>query len=266
MTSYLVDGHVHLEYGDLSEEYVMEFVNEAVRKGLDELNILDHTHRFFEFRPCYDHLRIYPQQDAWLDKPTHFHNSLAEYESLIEKMRKRDLPIKLKFGLEVCYTEDTEKMLREILKDHHFDFLTGAVHSFNHLLYDMSFSRELLWNRFDVNDIYRDYYEAVIRCVESGLFDRLAHPDTIKMFDIYPDHDLSDTYRRLCEALKRNGVTAENNTGCHYRYGHRDIGLSDELLRIFKKEGVRIITASDAHKPADVGSFIKEATLRIENT
>jgi len=106
----------------------------------------------------------------------------------------------------------------------------------------------------------------VIRCVDSGLFDRLAHPDTIKMFDIYPDHDLTDTYMRLCEALRRNDVTAENNTGCHYRYGHKDIGLSDELLRMFRKEGVRIVTASDAHKPADVGSFIKEATLRIENT
>ena len=31
MAMYLVDGHVHLEYGELSEEYAMEFVDEAVR-------------------------------------------------------------------------------------------------------------------------------------------------------------------------------------------------------------------------------------------
>ena len=29
--TYLVDGHVHLEYGDLSEEYVMDFVDEVLR-------------------------------------------------------------------------------------------------------------------------------------------------------------------------------------------------------------------------------------------
>ena len=33
---YLVDGHMHLEHGDLSEEYVMRFVEEAVKKGIDE--------------------------------------------------------------------------------------------------------------------------------------------------------------------------------------------------------------------------------------
>ena len=42
-----------------------------------------------------------------------------------------------------------------------------------------------------------------------------------------------------------------------------DLNNSDELLNIFKKENIEIITASDAHKPSHVGSYIKEATLRI---
>ena len=54
---YFVDGHTHLEYGPLNEEYVMEFVDAALKAGLDELDILDHTHRFKEFEPCYEHLR-----------------------------------------------------------------------------------------------------------------------------------------------------------------------------------------------------------------
>jgi histidinol-phosphatase (PHP family) len=99
-------------------------------------------------------------------------------------------------------------------------------------------------------------------CVKSGLFDRLAHPDTIKVANIYPSYDLSDTYQKLCQALKDNNVMAENNTGCHYRYGHPDIGLSDQLLAAFRQNNVRIITASDAHRPEHVGSYIKEATER----
>ena len=261
----LIDGHVHLEYGDLSEEYVMEFVDEAVRKGLDEINILDHSHRFIEFKPCYESLRIYPLQSVWLDKPTHFHNTLDEYNRLISKMKARDLPLKVRFGLEVCYTHYTENQLRELLAGHHFDFLTGAVHSFDYIMYDLPISKTLLWDRFSADDIYREYYAAVMNCVESGLFDRLAHPDTIKMNNIYPDYDLTDTYVQLAKALKRNSMAAECNTGVHYRYGHKDIGLSDELLEILKNEKVEIITASDAHKPEEVGSFIREAAERVNS-
>ncbi len=259
---YYVDGHMHLEYGELTVEYALKFIDEGIRKGLDEVDILDHTHRFVEFRECYDHLRIFAQQDDWLNGPGKFRSRLSEYDQLISQIREMKLPIRVRFGLEVCYSTDTEELLREILKDCHYDFLTGAVHSVNHRLYDMSFSDELLWKQFDADDIYRDYYTALMACVSSGLFDRLAHPDTIKVGNIYPDYDLTETYQQLCQLLSKYNVTAENNTGCHYRYGHPDIGLSEQLLKVFRDNGIRIITASDAHKPEHVGSYIREATER----
>ena len=262
--SYLADCHMHLEYGDLSKEYVLLFVDEAVKKGLHEIDILDHTHRFKEFEPCYEHLKVYAEQKEWLKQPTKFHNTLDEYISLIDEIRQLDLPIKVKFGLEVCYTRNTETMLRKILSGYHFDFLTGAVHSINSILYDMSFSQALLWNVYPADQIYRDYYGALADCINSGLFDRLAHPDTIKMFHIYPSYDLSETYSRIAGLLKKQAMMAEINTGCHYRYHHPDIGLSDELLSVFKKEGVQLITASDAHRPFDVGSYIREAAERLK--
>ncbi len=259
----MIDGHMHLEYGDLSVEYVLQFVQQAVKMGLTEIDILDHTHRFREFKPIYEHLRKYPVQDQWLNGRTKFCNSLDEYAELIAKVRQLDLPITVKFGLEVCYSEDTEELIREILKGRKYDFLTGAVHSVNSILYDMKFSRELLWDRYSADDIYDWYYRQAISCVRSGLFDRLAHPDTIKLFNIYPEKDLRETYYRLSDELVRNQVLAECNTGCHYRYGHQDIGLSEELLAIFKERNVEMITASDAHHPEDVGKYIKEAEERI---
>ena len=261
---YLVDGHMHLEHGDLSEEYVMRFVEEAVKKGIDEIDILDHTHRFVEFRCCYDHLRQYKPQEEWLDGQYNLCNSIDEYLELIDRMKQKQLPVKVKFGLEVCYTPDTEDMIRELLSHYHFDFLTGAVHSINHILYDLPFSRELLWNRVSADQIYHDYYEYVMKCVDTGLFNRIAHPDTIKLFNIYPKYDLKPTYEKLAQKIKEKGMLAECNTGCHYRYGHKDIGLSDELLRVFVENDVPIITASDAHEPEYVGNYIREATERIE--
>ena len=259
----MIDGHMHLEYGPLSREYVLQFVEEGVRKGMEEIDILDHTHRFIEFKPAYEHLRKYPVQDNWLNGKTKFCSSLSEYNALIEEIRTLDLPVKVRFGLEVCYTSNTEDFLREVLKDCHYDFLTGAVHSVNSILYDMSFSRKLLWDVYSADEIYQWYYSEAIRCVESGLFDRLAHPDTIKLFSIYPQKDMTEMYQKLAEALRKHEVMGECNTGCHFRYGHPDIGLSDELLEIFKENDVRIITASDAHHPEDVGNYIKEACERI---
>ncbi|MBQ4252631.1 MAG: histidinol phosphate phosphatase, partial [Erysipelotrichaceae bacterium] len=160
----MIDGHMHLEYGDLSVEYVLQFVQQAVKMGLTEIDILDHTHRFREFKPIYEHLRKYPVQDQWLNGRTKFCNSLDEYAELITKVRQLDLPITVKFGLEVCYTEDTEELIREILKGRKYDFLTGAVHSVNSILYDMKFSRELLWDRYSADDIYDWYYQQAISC------------------------------------------------------------------------------------------------------
>ena len=49
----MIDAHTHLENGDLSTEYVHKFIDAAKEKGITQLQILDHTHRFFEFsRQC----------------------------------------------------------------------------------------------------------------------------------------------------------------------------------------------------------------------
>lgn len=255
----MIDGHVHLENGELSVEYVLEFVNEAIKKGVDEIQILDHTHRFKEFKCIYEELKKYPKQKEWLENPMKkFKNSLDDYVKLIHDVKKLQLPIKVKFGLEVCYVPKHKETIRQILQPYTFDFLVGAIHSIDGILYDMPFSKEYLWEKYDVNHIYKRYYELVFDLVASDLFTQLAHPDTIKMFNYYPIYDLTDTYIQLAQLLNSHHMKAENNTGCYYRYNHKDKGLSQELLSIFQQYHVAIITASDAHKPSDVASYISE--------
>ena len=53
-------------------------------------------------------------------------------------------------------------------------------------------------------------------------------------------------------------MKVENNVGCYYRYHHKDMGLSDEILKVFKDNGCQMITVSDAHYPKDVGNYIKD--------
>ena len=253
----MIDGHVHLEKGPHTKEYVYEFIEEAIKKGIDELQILDHTHRFKEFLPIYDDCRVNKPQIDWFERD--FKDSIYSYINLIEEIKKEDLPIKVRFGLEVCYQESQEENIRKLVKGaYDWDFLVGSVHFVNNITYDCPWSKDELWNKYNVDDIYKRYYEMLINLVKSDLFTQLGHPDTIKMFNYYPSYDLTDTYNKLAEELNKHHVRPENNTGCYYRYNHKDMGLSDELLSIFKKHNCNLITASDAHYPKDVGSYIKE--------
>ncbi len=264
METKLIDGHMHLEYGPLSKEYVLEFVDAAHKKGISEIQILDHTHRFKEFEKMYEPLKKIEVQKNWLEnKEMKFHNTLDEYTEVMEEVKKMDLPVKVKYGLEVCYTEDSEELIRNVLKKYNFDFVVGSVHSIDGILYDMPFSKELLWERYDTDEIYRHYYIRIMHLVDSGLFTQLGHPDTVKMFDYYPTYELIETYNALADKLIEKKMKAENNVRCHYKYHHNDLGLSDELLKVFKEKGVEIITCSDGHHPEEVGLFIKEADERI---
>ena len=259
-----IDGHMHLENGLLTKEYVLQFVEAAHQKGLDEIQILDHTHRFIEFEPIYERLKQYDVQKTWLaNKDMKFKDHLSDFIDLMKDIQQMDLPVKVKYGLEVCYVPEYENFLKELLGQYSFDFLVGAIHSIDGILYDMSFSKDILWNKYDANDIYKRYYELIFQLIESQLFTQLAHPDTIKLFQIYPTYDLKPTYQKMAELLKAHHMKAENNVGCYYRYHHPDMGLSQELLQIFKENGVELIYASDAHQPQDVGNYIREATLQM---
>ena len=254
----MIDGHVHLEKGPHTKEYVYEFIDEAIKKGIDGLQILDHTHRFKEFAPIYEKLKINKPQTDWLNND--LKDSIYDYIDLIEQIKKETLPIKVTFGLEVCYQKPEEGLIKELIKDlYNWDFLVGSVHSIDYVVYDSKWSIDELWNKYNVDDIYKRYYEIMLDLVKSDLFSQLAHPDTIKMFNYYPTYDLTDTYHKLAEELNNHHMKAENNVGCYYRYHHLDMGLSDELLNIFKQHHCQLITASDAHYPKDVGNFIKEA-------
>lgn len=261
----MIDGHMHLENGPLDVNYVMEFVNAGLKRGMDTIHILDHTHRFIEFAPMYEPLKkAAKQQKEWFDKKVL--EPLQTYIDVIEEMKKMDLPIQVKFGLEVCYAPQDKALIRDVLAMYSFDFVIGSIHSIDGLLYDMNgFSREILWDKYAVNDIYRRYYDIMDDMISSDLFTQIGHPDQLKLFHYEPTYDLNETYHHIAKLAKEHDVYMEHNTGIHYRYHHEDIGTNETFLSILKAHGVKLMTASDAHQPQHVGMFIKEATQMVED-
>ncbi|WP_249029650.1 PHP domain-containing protein [Tannockella kyphosi] len=258
----MIDGHVHLEYGPLTKEYVLEFVEQAKKMGVTVLHMLDHTHRFQEFAPIYEELKEIPCQKAWLDLKVL--EPLSVYHQLIEEIKAMDLEVEVRFGLEVCYVPRHENLIRELVQAYPYDFMIGSVHSIDGKLYDMVFSKEILWQAYDVDAIYKRYYEIIFDLVKSNIFSQLGHVDTVKMFNYYPTYDLTETYHELAKLLVEHHVLAENNSRCHYKYKHPELGLAPDLMKILKEHEVSFIASSDGHLPKEVGFYLKELYQQIE--
>ncbi|HOA78785.1 MAG: histidinol-phosphatase [Bacilli bacterium] len=251
----MIDAHVHIEFGEYAIEYIERMVDKAREKGITEIWVLDHTHKFLEFKPVYEIIRSDAFNRAWYDRKRPI--PLADFLELASSVKKRSYPVTVKFGLEVCYFEEKEEELRGILREHDFDFLIGSVHFIDGFGFDLSRKN---WEGKDVNRLYRRYYEITESLIKSGLFTALGHPDAIKLFEKYPDYPLADAYRRVAALLKERGMATENNSGLS-RYGFPYPGLNPEFLRILKETGVVINRASDAHNIDDIGRMFERLEI-----
>jgi histidinol-phosphatase (PHP family) len=260
------DVHVHFLHGyggGYTIDFFEGFISAAQKADIDEIYLLEHTHQFYEFDGVYSPVRNFNNfQRDWLLKK--MNGSIENYLSFIETVKDYSYPVKVKFGLEVCYIPETADILSNCLKQYDFDFLTGSVHWIDGWGFDHAKQKEL-WGTIEVDDMYDRYYSTMLELCDSGLFNGLAHPDSIKCFGYKPFYDLSETYHKLAQSLNRNKMYAENSGGLRLNYNHDlELGLSYELLRILKENKTVIMTASDAHKQRDVGANIKELQRMIE--
>jgi len=254
------DVHIHFLHGNpigYSVDYLEGFIKAAQTAGLDEIYLLEHTDHFTEFEKVYEPIKAYNEfQKNWL--AGRMNGSIEDYIAFIKKVKNNTYPVKVKFGLEVCYIPETADLLADILKNYEFDFLTGSVHWIDGWGFDHPRQKEL-WEGKNVEEVYKRYYEIMFELCESGLFGGLAHPDSIKCFGYEPDMDLTEYYEKLAKLLNKHGMYAENSGGLRLNYSpDLELGMNPQLLTVLKKNNVRIETASDAHKQSDVGANIKE--------
>lgn len=257
----MIDAHAHLERGPYEEAWLDRFIDMAVERNIDEVFLLEHTHRFFEFKDIYLRNAISDRmtgayQREWLSRK--MEKSIGDYTAFIRKMRHKELPVKVRFGLEVCYFPGEEVEIRRLLETFDWDFLTGSVHWIDGWGFDHEETRDS-WRHRDVDAVYRRYYGIMKDLIRSGLFSNLAHPDSIKCFDRYPRYDLTETYREIADLLVYADMSAEFSLGLYLNYRHREFGLNSGMLQAFKEQRVKMLTATDAHRPEDVGLYIEDA-------
>lgn len=258
----MIDGHIHIEQGEYSLEWINKFVNKAMENNIDEIWLLEHCYRFKEFVPMYYSICAYSDYiDKWFHRKAGV-LKLADYLKLVELVRKNQYSISIKFGLEVCYFKRFEEFVRDIVKDKNLDFILGSVHFIDDFAFDHKAEH---WNGVDVDKMYQRYFETSLDLVNCGIYKGIAHPDCIKLFGHTPSFLIDEYYEKLAQALSENNMYAEQNSGIFRRCPNTaELGMNKNMLKCMKRHNVNIITASDAHCPEDVGAYITELNNIIE--
>ncbi len=250
------DLHIHIERYDYTVESIEKFIDKGMKMGLDEICLLEHSIRFKDFHPTFKEAREYNSyQQKWFDAKAKTAHNLDEFKELATKIRQKNYPIKVSFGLEICWFEQHEDMIRNLVSDNFFDYLLGSVHWIDNWTFNQ---RKYQWLGRDVNEIYRRYFALENSLVNSDIFDIIAHPDLVTCHNLYPSYDLKDEYDTLCKNIKKHDMCLEMNTS-------KGLGVNKEFFDIAVLNGVKFSTGSDAHRVEDVGRNIDKVSKLINH-
>lgn len=253
----MIDAHISLKE-PYSYENLMKYATSALHKGIEELIVLEPTHKFIECAPLYREIRAtYPCQEEWYDNIQKI--SIVEYQTFIEQMRTKEFPVKIRFGLCVCYFTQHEFFIRQLLKAFPYDICVGSIQFLDNIaFYWKEHSYEMLWNKYNADFLYRRYYEMMNALLTSHIFHGVSGFDNIKILGIKPHFNMKHTYHKMAMLMAEHHIYVEDDTSVHYRYGHPDHGLNEEFLSVCEELGVEIKAASNAHTWQEVAKEFKE--------
>ncbi|KGX85859.1 histidinol phosphate phosphatase domain-containing protein [Pontibacillus litoralis] len=261
-----------LEKGDYSKWWLDLYLEEALRKGLKEVGIVDHLYRFQEMRDYFitfldvDSQEIGNEQKEWLDKV--MVRSIDDFIRLIQREKEEwaKKGVTLKLGIEADYFEGGEQQLEAFLSKYPFDYVIGSVHFYQGWGFDNP-QLQHLFEQYDLKGLYAGHFETVKKAVKSGLFDFIGHLDNMKVFNYRPaEQELIPIYRDVAQTLVKHDVATEVNPGLFYRYPVQEMCPSLTFMKVLIEEGVKFTTSSDSHYPNDIGIYNDAIrTMLVEN-
>ncbi len=141
--------------------------------------------------------------------------------------------------------------LDSLLERYPFDYIYGSIHYVDGWGFDDP--RYLNgYERWDITDLYRRYFQILGDAAETGMFDILAHPDLVKKFGYRPERDIEEIYLSCLKRVARSGTVVEINTS-GLRKPAGEIYPALPFMKVCKELGIGVTLGSDAHEPGDVG-------------
>ena len=232
MSPVRTDYHIHTTLCHHAVGDPIEYVEAARRAGLTEIGFADHN-------PM-------PQQfDVWRMSI----DDLPRYLEMVQTAQSTGFPVRL--GLECDFVAGYESWIEQLAEKAPWDYLIGSVH-YIAPGWDVDNPKYLArFKQYPVEEIWGLYWKQYICCIESGLFDFVAHPDLAKKFGYRPAGDLRRYYEPVIESLAKNDVAFEINTA-GLRKEAQEIYPAAGFVELAKQAGVPMLINSDAHAPQEV--------------
>jgi histidinol-phosphatase (PHP family) len=170
---------------------------------------------------------------------------LDRYVEVVLAAKAEGLPVVL--GLEVDFYRDRMHDVAAILDGYPFDVLLGSVHWIGAWGFDNAaipaFERE--WDVRTIESVWDAYTVDLEELADSRVCDVLAHPDLCKITGRTPAVP-DEWYDRMAEVAARSDMAAEvSSSGWNKPVG--EAYPAPPLLDRFRKAGVPVTTATDAH-------------------
>jgi histidinol-phosphatase (PHP family) len=235
------DFHMHTPLCHHAVGTPSEYARAAVERGLPEIGFADHN-------PMPDYF------DDWRMAL----EDLPVYIDAVQQAREEFPNLPIRMGMEVDYLPGREAWVEKLAGMADWDYFIGSVH---YIAPGWDVDNPKLINRFEelgterVWDLYWPIYE---KCIRSGLFDFVGHPDLVKKFGHRPGGDLRRYYEPAVQALLDTGCAFEINTA-GLRKPAAELYPHSDFLRMACEAKVSLMINSDAHAPEEVGADFDQA-------
>lgn len=243
----LTDYHNHLERGTLTLDYLKRFTDQAQANGIEQFGISEHAYHFYQTKDILS--------NPWVNERRFY--DMEDYLQLFQQAH--DANIDVKMSIEMDYTPGKHKEMESFIKGYDFDYVIGSVHWVGDFGIDLGeYKHE--WDRRDLKETYRKYFDQIVTLAESNLFDIVGHLDLVKIFNYVPTDEefLLEQYERATTALANSKTCVEISTaGIRKPVGK--LYPDPRLLKLCYSKGIPIVLSSDAHIPEDVGKDFDQA-------
>lgn len=241
------DYHNHLEKGTLTLDYLEKFVKQAEERKIRHFGISEHAYHFYQTKDIVS--------KPWMEERRYY--DMEDYVNLFQQAWSKGMDVKM--SIEMDYTPGSERQMERFISSYDFDYVIGSIHWIDDFGIDLAEYRKE-WERRDLYDVYRAYFDQVVTLAESNLFDIIGHIDLVKIFKYIPKDEefLLEQYDRATEALKNSKTCVEISTA-GLRKPVQRIYPEPVLLKMCHDKGIPIVFSSDAHEPSHVGADYDQA-------
>lgn len=241
----IVDYHIHSDNSFDGKSTIDEMCKSAINLGLHEI--------------CFtEHFSVDPKDVSFGVL------SFSRYSKEIdEAIIKYSEAIVIKKGLEIGepHLKEYEKKLKDSIKTFDLDFIIGSIHNIN------SEKIRVFMKNKTKYEIYKNYFEEVLKMVEVSDIDSLGHMDLVKRyaFKEFGNYDFNEYKEIITKILKKiinRSIALEVNTS-GISDGVNEVYPKVEVLELYKELGGNLITiGSDSH----IYKNVSKNTLQIRDT